>query len=237
MHPLSTAPFFPANVPLDKYSKRRPTIDYFSSPVGGGIIVPHIDRDEWWLGWPVLSADLTGIRNPAGVPPGRDTGFGSRVRYLEPHDNSPEVQLGLKKRPRLFTCKVTPEHADEAGDELYWLVSTKRKNRRSRALDDIPTWTEPFDVRLKRLDQCPEPLLQKQDDWFLSSDFEPTWYHAITPERDVGLHFAVLLYIALLACSVSSGLQSMHLVAQIDRRPRYRHTWGLRTRQSHRTNR
>jgi hypothetical protein len=218
-------------LPVGNYSDypiAQPKIDFHDGPAGGGVIEVHKLRDERWMGGLVLVAEanrcIPGGRALVPVDP-----FGLLVTYLEPYENPPEVQLGLRSRPKLYVCGATPEHAGSAGDSVFWLASLEKRQRSAPGLTDVPAWAEGFGLSVTQLSDMPAQLQSETADWFRQpSEFENVWFQIEGGDRSAGFHFAVVTWVALHARSIVKRLRAMHLVASIQGQPLFRKTWHRR---------
>lgn len=216
----------PAN--YGDYPVAPPKMDFLDGPTGGGVIVVNKQREERWLGGLVLVSHanlcLPGGRALVAVDP-----FGVLVTYLEPYENPPEVQFGLRPRPKLYLCGATPEHADSAGASVFWLASLEKRQRRSSNLAEVPRWAQAFGFSVTELATIPPQLQCETSDWFRQpSEFDNVWFQVVGDGNSAGYHFAVLVWVALHARSVVKQLRAMHLVAQIEGQPLFRKTWHRR---------
>jgi len=210
------------------YPMKPPKMDFLDGPAGGGVIVVNKPRDERWLGGLVLVSHANRC-----IPNGRalvaSDPFGLVVTYLEPYEDPPEVQLGLRPRPKLYLCGATPEHAESAGTSIFWLASLEKRRRARSDLAEVPRWASAFGLSVTVLAGVPEQLRAETTDWFLEpAEFDYVWFQVASSDRSAGYHFAVLVYVALHARSVVKPLRAMHLVADIEGRPLFRKTWHRR---------
>jgi hypothetical protein len=234
--------FMPAN-PCRDYPTIVPRIEYLDGPAGGGVIVVHQPRhpkpldidhpvaasavNQWW-GTQVLVSEAN-LRLPGGRALVTADPFSWLVTYLEPYENPPEAQLGLRPRPKLYICGATPEHAESAGNSVFWLASLEKRKRKSSALAEIPGWASAFGLFVTELPESPEQLRIETTTWFRDSpEFDDVWYQVSSKESSAGFHFAILVYIALHARSVVKNLRAMHLVGNIEGKPQFRKTWHRR---------
>ena len=207
---------------------KPPKVDYLDGPGGGGVIVVHKRGQERWLGHLVLCSHAN-IRVPSGRALANGDPFGALVTYVEPYQFPPEVEIGLKPKPKLYVCGVTPEHAASAGTAVYWLASLKKGKRGPAKLTEIPGWAAAFGLTVTELPSVPERLRSETADWFRDpSEFDNVWFEVSGRDDLAGWHFAVLMCVALHARSVVKRLWAMHLVADLDGRPLNRKMWHAR---------
>lgn len=217
--------------PTDPYADfplAAPRIEYIEGPVGGGILRVEVGYRERWLGALVLTQEAD-FKNPPGLPPGgRIDGFDADVRYIEPSE-SLASQFGLEKAPRLYLCLASPEHADAAGENVYWMLSYVKGIRELRGLFHLERWAESLGRSLTRLTRIPEALEAETSPWFLDETLTVAWYEVGGASERTGYEFALVLYSAL-ALRKQSGrrLHAMHLVASIEGQPAFRRDWHNR---------
>jgi hypothetical protein len=210
------------------YPVASPRLDYLDGPAGGGVIVVNKPPEERWLGRFVLGSHAN-LRVPGGRALAPGDPFGGLVKYVEPFDNPPEVQFGLRRRPKLYLCGATPEHAKSAGTSVFWLASLEKRQRAAANLAELPTWAQAFGLTVTELSNLPAQLQAETADWFRQpSEFDNVWFQVAGGDQSAGFHFAVLLWVALHARSVVKRLWAMHLVAQIEGHPLFRKTWHRR---------
>jgi hypothetical protein len=210
------------------YPVTPPKMHFLDGSAGGGVIVVHKLRDERWLGGLVLVSHAN-RRIPNGRALVASDPFGGLVTYLEPYDNPPEVQVGIRARPKLYLCGATPEHAESAGTSVFWLASLEKRRRTSSDLTEVPRWARPFGLSVTVLSGMPDQLQSETSDWFRQPpEFEDLWFQVAGGDNSAGFHFGVLVYVALHARSVVKRLRAMHLVAQIEGKPLFRKTWHRR---------
>src|SRR5262249_599215 len=184
------------------YPIKPPKMDFLDGPAGGGVIVVNKQRDERWLGGLVLVSHAN-LCIPNGRALVASDPFGMDITYLEPYENTPEVQLGLRPRPKLDLCGATPEHAESAGTSIFWLASLEKRRRARSGLDEVPHWASALGLSVTVLASIPEQLRAETTDWFLEpAEFDNVWFQVVSSDRSAGFHFAVLVYIALHARSV-----------------------------------
>jgi hypothetical protein len=232
--------FLHGNIPDDRWSNSH-RIEYLNGPTGGGVITVHQTRNRpppdpdnptrslpvnRWLGSLVLASEAN-LRIPNGCGLAGDS-FGPLVTYLEPYPQFEEVSLGLREKPKLYLCAATPEHAETAGESVYWLASLDRRKRRPD-LGEVPGWAAAFGLTLTEVADLTAALRAETAAWFLEpSAFDNVWWQVTGGPRLAGWHFAVLVWLALHARSVVKPLRAMHLVARIEGQPRFRRTWARR---------
>lgn len=152
----------------------------------------------------------------------------ARVGYLEPKRSL----YVFERRPKVYDhCSTTFEHAESAGDGVYWVVDYVEARRPIAGLDDIPVWAAGFGLKVERLLTPPRAIGDETADWFWQEDHRMAWYSVDGGPGKIGYQFAIVVYIALHMCKVAGRrFDSMHLVAQLESRTRFRCRWAERRR-------
>ena len=198
--------------------------ELIDGPAGGGIIRAHIAYEERWLPAVVLHTGVN-IRSPLGMSVLWDL-FNQAVLYLEPMDE-PGWEFGLGKKKKSYVCGTSPEHADAAGDNVYWVVGFRRSKGEIRKLDLVPTWAESFGIQAFRLQSIPEALRIETSSWFVDPSYTYTWFTVQGGGSAVGYHYAVVVYLAYhLHFVTGKRMTYMHLVSNIEGKPNARLKWS-----------
>jgi hypothetical protein len=204
--------------------------ELIDGPEGGGIVVRH--RDGTRRAW-ICELILTREANML-APNGMEATLmrapdESPVSYLEPMTRGWQFR-GVKKPPN-FRPGLSYEHADAAGDIIYWVVRFKRARNSSnkvKGLESVPDWARHFGLEAKRLDSGPPDALRAESDsWFPNREFESAWFEVRGDGDSVGFQFAVLVYVGNhLRWVGGPRVISIHLVAQIEGRPSICQDWS-----------
>jgi hypothetical protein len=148
------------------------------------------------------------------------------VLFLEPMDE-PGWELGLGKKARIYLCSVTPEHAEAAGGLVYWVVGCHRGKEELKGIATLPVWGPHFSLRVDRVTDIPTGIRQETAPWFISPEYEYTWFHISGGGEGLEYNFAVVVYLGLHLRKVAGRrLHCMHLVADMEGKPNARITWG-----------
>lgn len=196
-------------------------VDLLKGPCGGGIMVPHLSPREGWVVDGALTfdkgADICDLRYLEAY--GREfyekklnvahlehrTHAGSLYRYDKP-----------PKNPMLY-CSA--EHTDILMDEVYWLI-TGRSPGKSDMLYQLPQWSKAFDVNLKILSKVDSTLKEFAYNW-VPDKLKKVWLRITSKNQGLGFHLAVLIYFGFhLAATEKRKITSMHLLANIEEKPR-----------------
>lgn len=201
---------------------------FIDGPGGGGIIVgPHVYRGRWLPGVilgkeanipsPVL--DITGL---SGIAP-------FNVGYLEPYDRPLWNYFDGKKRKKLYICVAMPEHIESDPEGIYWVIVIKKSQRKIKGLESLPDWSKAFGIDITALPGMPNLLHEETSDWFKNPELEFLWYKVQGGGNGAGYHYAVALYMALhLRFVVGPRIKIIHLLANIEGKPRVRSNWPHR---------
>jgi hypothetical protein len=196
--------------------------ELINGPGGGGIILAHAASRERWLPGLILceEANLRAPTAMALLPEHLDP----QVYYLEPMDE-PGSELGLGKKKKLYLCHATPEHAEAAEAAVYWVIGVERAAKRVKGLEEVEGLARRFDLAVSSL-QVPEALRQETEAWFISPEYDYTWFQVQGGGDGFGFHFAVVLYLALHLRKVAGKrMHCMHLVADIEGKTNHRLQW------------
>lgn len=225
--------FMDPNIPYRKfgYPETIQPYELIDGPEGGGIIVWWGDPDGGrWLPLTILTRgggnllEFNGVRN---LKPDFDP-HEPVVCTLEPAERRELVTWGIVKKPRIYNTSASYEHAEGAGDAVYWLVRFRPKGRKKAlaASGEVPGWGRAFGCEVTPIADPPADLLAETSPWFGNADEESAWFRAKHDDAGLGLNFAVVGYLAHhLRHVVGPSFASMHLVAQIEGTPNYRKRW------------
>jgi hypothetical protein len=155
------------------------------------------------------------------------------VSYLEPM-GAPGWQMGFAKKPLNIRQPLSFEHADSAGDEIYWVVRYKiarKVAKEIKGLSDMPAWARHFGLEARRLKSGPSDAVKSETDpWFTNPEYGSAWFEVSGDGDGIGYHFAVLVYIGNhLRWIAGPRLQTVHLVAEIEGRPNIMQKWNRRS--------
>jgi len=190
--------------------------ELIDGPAGGGIILAHIGKDDkGWLPVLLLYSEAN-VRSPDAMK--AMPTYDYNVTYLEPRDE-PGVEYGIGKRAKIYSVGVSAEHIESMPDDIFWLLRTKKSNRKIPGIDEIPQWGEHFGLQVLRLENPPRPVLSETEGW-RKSEFDYCWFTVKGGGQGFGYNFAVMLYIALhLAYVGGRRIRSMHLLSAIEGKP------------------
>jgi hypothetical protein len=143
--------------------------ELIDGPAGGGIVCAHIEEDERWLPAAILSseASLRGPRGTDSVPSERRP----PVHYLEPMD-PPGSEFGLCKRPKLYLCSATAEHAEGDPGAVYWVVGYRKGKKEPKGVSELPQLASHFGLKASVLPCVPERLREEVASWFVNQEPE-----------------------------------------------------------------
>lgn len=147
------------------------------------------------------------------------------VRYIRPQD---PFGMGFV-RPEVYECATTTEHAESAGQGVFWICGYKKGRSRVDGVDQLPQWAAGYDLTVSLLDNVPPALAQETAGWFVDPSYQYEWFSVVGGGPHVGYHFAVLTYLALHLAKVGGKrVRYMHLVSQNDKKYQVRSTHWTR---------
>lgn len=192
--------------------------DLLDGAAGNGIIVAHIRPRDPWLPFAILRLEANLL--PPAAMSCVDVGF--KVWFMEPMDGFRFLAEGRRSQ-KSYLCPISAEHAESAGDDIFWLVGLKRGSRTNKLFSEVDRVAQGFGLRAELLPSCPEQLVDETADWFKNQDYVYFWYKISSTTYRAGFHFAVVIYLGLhLRWRVGSSMSFMHLVAQIPGKPTVR---------------
>ena len=191
-------------------------------PCGGGIIMwegePHPDRGLRWLPMVILWSQAN-LRLPNGMDVIYKS-FDAQVVVVEPHGG------GVPVRQKDYRCGASTEHAEEAGESVFWVLCTTKEASKIKGLELLPTWAKGYELDVVPLPEPPPLIAAESNSWFPNPDHHRIWYEVKGGSDEVGSHFAALVYLAYhLRWVAGKSVFSMHLVADIEGKPNCRHLW------------
>ena len=188
---------------------------------GSRTYAPADEADQFLNGANLLEPN--GVRN---LSPDHDP-HDPWVCFLEPHENR-LWKLGIGKRTRNYNTSLSYEHVDAAEESVYWIVRYKRPRARELlGLEELPEWSKAFGVKARRLDMPPGKVAAETEPWFTNPGYQSAWFQTTCDDTGLGYQFAVLVYIGNHLRHVGgASMDSMHLIAQIEGRPNFRHRWS-----------
>jgi hypothetical protein len=225
--------FIEPNFNFRKYGfpERIQPLKLFDGPEGGGIIHWRGGPRERWLPGIVLTKNAN-MCPPNGMDLFEMSAYDAGepgVAYLEPM-GEPGWQLGVAKKPLQLRPCLSYEHVDGAGEMIYWVVRFKRPrsgNKIDKWLNRVPEWAHAFGLEARRLPEVPSSIRSTTDPWFPNPEYESAWFEVSGEDDGVGYHFAVVVYIGNhLRWVAGPCVDSMHLVADIEGKPRIRVGWN-----------
>jgi hypothetical protein len=196
-----------------------------NGPVGGGIIMWEGDPLAGG-GWKWLPIAILGSEANLRVPPGMENIFASsgvQVVAIEPWS------IPFERKSRIYRCGASTEHADSAGDSIYWILCTRGAVERIKRVREISSIAAGFELQATPLSQVPDALLAETAPWFSDAPHSRTWFEVKGGGDGLGYHFAVLVYVAYhLRWVAGPKVLSVHLVANIEGKPNARRDWSTR---------
>ncbi len=199
--------------------------ELIDGPLGGGIIAAKYKKGQNWLPGSVLAkeADFEASRS---MPTEGCYGYISVCHLQLRGDAGLRFWGEDKKMPKEYTCGTTIEHAEGAGDYVYWFTDCKSGRSKVKGLDEVPEWVAGFDLKVTPLSRMPEELREETSSWFVDPSRQYTWYRVEGGRDGAGYQYALMLYVALhLKMVAGPRLNRMHLVAQIEWKPNFRKNW------------
>ena len=213
------------------YPEHMQPHELFDGAEGGGIVLWRGEPSRGrWLPLSILHGGAN-LREPNGVRGNLSLGspHDPSVCFLEPYDD-PILRLAAGKKPRIFDPGLSFEHADSAGDTVYWIVRHRRnkgKRRELAGLRQIADWARAFRVGVEQVTDVPAEVQAETAPWFTNPENESTWFTVSGLDNGLGYHFAVVVYIGNALKSLAGrAMGSMHLIAQIEGRPNFLHRWN-----------
>jgi hypothetical protein len=203
------------------YCKTIQPFTLTDGPCGGGIIMwvggLYADRDRWLPGC-VLN-NQANMARANGMDLIRKS-FDLSVLVMEPHGG------GAPIRQRDYRSGASTEHAEAAGESVFWVLCATRTASKIKHLESLPTWARAFGLDVVPLSELPSAVAVESDPWFPNPEHHRIWYEVKGGGHEVGFHFAVLVYLAYhLRWVAGKCVFSMHLVADIEGKPNCRHLW------------
>lgn len=139
------------------------------------------------------------------------------------------VRMGLAERVPDPTVAATAEHIDGLGGARYLLVVPKANRRAVKMMDRLPEWFASFGVSLGAdVAELPEETREGMRDWFGDPDRPMFAFPMSGGEPNAAWQLAVTYYIAEYWDIHARGLDTLHVVAEIDGRPSFRRNWTSR---------
>ncbi len=136
------------------------------------------------------------------------------------------VRFGLARKVPEPTVGVTIEHLTEAGDDRWLLVVPKATRKRALKFGDrLPEWFRTFGVDAGPAEPVTDELRTLLSEWF-DDPQRPMWRHRLEGGiDDAAWQLGVVNYVADHWSIQERGLDSVHLVAQVEREPGFRRYW------------
>ena len=205
------------------YPEKVQPFELIDGPVGGGIILAHIDRDERWLPYRALTFDK-GVDLSTPQPmreEERDGGVQYNVAFLEA-TYDPGWALATGKRRKHYQLGSSVEHIESMPDSIFWLIGFKpsKTMKEIRGLGDIPVWGEHFGLEVERLSELPEEVREETAHWLNTKDNQYAYFSVKGGGNGFGYHFAVAVYIGYHLCVVAGRrMRYIHLLSSIEGEP------------------
>lgn len=222
---LETSDFDFLQMEPDTYPRPIQPFTCLDGPWGGGIIVVQRSCGERWL--PELALKSIADFCYPGIMSWWISDYCLPVGYLEPL-NIPLGRLFGIKPPKLYIPRVTVEHTEQAGDDVYVLLLSKPSKQVLPGLSELPAGFLPFGLELIPVQEA-APALQAQIAQWCVNMQEATqhWFTLTGDAPGIGYLFAVMLYVTFHLRKVAGvRLKSAHLLANIEGKPNYMYRWG-----------
>ena len=216
------------------------SIQFWRGFAGGGILGFPTEISLQAAGRLVLKSDLDGVETRrmrgtflGNIRPIDRTGFDageSLIKYVqcvEPRQIPPiAVKYGLAPKVPEPRVGVTIEHLVEAGEDRWLLVVPKADRKRPlKHQGHVSEWFSGFDVKVGPAKQVPKEMRAAMSDWF-DDALRPMQIHQISGGvDDAAWQLAVVNYVADHWSIQERGLNSVHLIARIEREPGFRRYW------------
>ena len=209
------------------YPEQIQPYEIVSGPEGGGIIMWRGDPTRGrWLPLTVLTKEAN-LR----LPSGSDSLYQASdlyVAYLEPM-GEPGWQMGLAKKPLNIRPALSPEHAESAGDRIYWVAQLQASVQAFEGAQGLDVNCY-LGNALRAPSRClvgpPDLLDAETEAWFPNPEYQSAWFEVSGDGDGIGYHFAVVVYIGNhLRWFGGPRMDSMHLVAQIEGKPNPCRRW------------
>ncbi len=204
------------------YSKTIQPFTLTDGPCGGGIImwegVEYAHHQRWLPGCVLHNqANLRHVNGMNLIEKWFDPG----VTVMEPHGGGTyPVRRGD------YRCGASTEHAEAAGESVFWVVCTTKEASKIKQLQSLPTWAKAFGLDVVPRPAPPPGVEAESDPWFPNPDHQRIWYEVIGGGDEVGFHFAVLVYLGYhMRWVAGKCLFSVHLIADIEGKPNCRYLW------------
>jgi hypothetical protein len=219
------------------HKKLRPQnpepIETLDGPAGGGIVIEHLRTAPPGLVWYVFNEFAEGAA-PLGVN-GVRADRSEHVCYLQPA----RKLYGFGRRPpKVYDlCYISFEHAESAGESLYWVVDFTGK-KEIAGLDEVSGLANGFGLEANRPEAEPPELasevpelLALGSDWYSWLDHRLVWYRVSGGREGIGYQFAIIVYVALHLRKVAGrAFKTMHLIGQVETKARFRSKWQFHPR-------
>lgn len=217
----------------------RDQISFWPGFCGGGILaVPSaISPQDFYaflsdalldIGFRNLYGTWLGNRrplDPAGYAAGEE--LREHLFCVEPsHVPALAVRYGLAAKVPEPTVKVTIEHLSQSDDDRWLLVVPKATRKRALKFGDrLPEWFRTFGVDAGPAEPVSDELRTVMSDWF-DDPQRPMWRHRLEGGiDDAAWQLGVVNYVADHWSIQERGLDSVHLLATVEREPGFRRYW------------
>lgn len=199
--------------------KEQLDFEQVDGPVGGGILVRRSISP--WIGLAILRKAGANF-GPIEMRAARAT-FPTYVTFIEPYSSSSSKSIGASKHRNAYVCGATAEHSESAGDNIYWAFDVK-DGLTDVEIASIITLAASFGMAaiLSLPADLPVPFQQEMQYILNQTSDKLTWFNIKCIDDRAGFHFSILLYVGLHVRRTSRRLKWVHLVAQIEGRPRIR---------------
>lgn len=196
------------------------TIETLDGAVGGGIVIEHRRTPFPGLASCVLDTFAEQVSAPGSDTRGNH-GVCS-VTYLEP--SRAIYDPSVERRPRVYAdCEVTYEHAQAAGEAMFWLVDFTAAKKEIAGIDNLPELGRGFGLEVQRLGEAPRPLAEETRSWFVEEDHEFVWFQVQGRRDGIGFNYAIVVYCALYLCKEAGHrFKRMHVISQLESKTQLR---------------
>jgi hypothetical protein len=135
------------------------------------------------------------------------------------------VRLGLGKKLPEPSVKMTIEHVDSLGDGRLLLVVPKKRRKNIPMMHELPSWFLHFGISVAGPCELSPGIRLEMCDWFEDAN-RPMYAFEVSGGMDqAAWQFAVLTYIAEYWDVNAKGLDSLHMLANIESKPNFRRHW------------
>jgi hypothetical protein len=197
---------------------------------GGGGIISHLSGLSHEQRIRVTETFIHGVATllPYGTALGNSSAMQLRmcvqvVQVYETPDLA--VRLGLGEKLPQPSVKMTIEHVECLRDRRILLVVPKKRRKSIGMMEELPTWFSHFGLIASGPFEVSPELRLEMRDWFEDSDRTMYAFDVSGGMEEAAWQFAVLTYIAEYWDVRTRGLDTVHLLADIESKPNFRRHW------------